>query len=71
MYNINTEEKEKTAKDLVDYILLWQDLLIKVQLHFLIIWEFKKTKRKNFVATIVNLELIKKEKYVFFHYNYL
>ena len=37
MYNINTEENEKTAKDLVDYILLWQDLLIKVQLLFLII----------------------------------
>lgn len=30
MYNINTEENEKAAKDLIDYVLLWQDLLIKV-----------------------------------------
>ena len=34
MYNINAEENEKAAKYLVDYILLWQDLLIKVQLLF-------------------------------------
>ena len=63
MYNINTEENEKAAKDLVDYILLWQDLLIKVKLLYENLKN--KTNKQNFVATIVNLELIKKEKCLF------
>ena len=32
MYNLNTEENEKAAKELVDCMLLWQDLLIKIKL---------------------------------------
>ena len=63
MYNINTEENEKAAKELVDCMLLWQDLLIKIKLLYENLKN--KTNKQNFVATIVNLELIKKEKCLF------
>ena len=58
-----TEENEKAAKDLVDYILLLQDLLIKVKLLYENVKN--KTNKQNFVATIANVELIKKEKCLF------